>query len=87
MPEVVIRFCVPCRYQAKAIEDADAILKEFGQALTALRLIPGGQGVYDVELDGIQIFSLDRAMRFPETSELVSKIRRSLAKDERPPSA
>jgi selT/selW/selH-like putative selenoprotein len=85
MPEVVIRFCVPCRYQSKAIQDADTILKEFGQELTAVRLIPGAQGVYDVELDGTRIFSLDRAMRFPESSELVSAIRRSLTREGGPP--
>ena len=75
MPEVLIRYCLPCRYQAKAIQDADAILKEFGEELTALRLVPGDHGVYDVELDGDLVFSLDRAERFPETSDLIQTIR------------
>jgi len=75
MPEVLIRYCLPCRYQAKAIQDADAILREFGKELTALRLVPGDHGVYDVELDGDLVFSLDRAERFPETSELIQTIR------------
>ncbi|HYS99928.1 MAG TPA: Rdx family protein [Thermoplasmata archaeon] len=75
MPEVLIRYCVPCRYQFKAIEDADGILKEFGEELSDLRLVPGAHGVYDVEVDGALVFSLDKAMRFPETRELVRKIR------------
>ncbi|MGI0147935.1 MAG: SelT/SelW/SelH family protein [Thermoplasmata archaeon] len=75
MPEVLIRYCLPCRYQAKAIQDADAILKEFGGELSALRLVPGDHGVYDVEVDGHLVFSLDRAERFPETSELIQTIR------------
>ena len=75
MPEVLIRYCVPCRYEFKAIQDADAILKEFGDALTDLRLVPGPRGVYDVEVDGKLVFSLDKALRFPETSELIRKIR------------
>lgn len=75
MPEILIRYCLPCRYQAKAIQDADAILKEFGEELSALRLVPGDHGVYDVELDGNLVFSLDRAERFPETSELIQTIR------------
>jgi selenoprotein W-related protein len=75
MPEVLIRYCLPCRYQAKAIQDADAILKEFGEELTALRLVPGDHGVYDVELDGDLVFSLDHAERFPETSDLIQTIR------------
>lgn len=75
MPEILIRYCLPCRYQAKAIQDADAILKEFGGELSALRLVPGDHGVYDVEVDGDLVFSLDRAERFPETSELIQTIR------------
>ncbi len=73
--EVTITYCRPCRYQPKAIQDADAILKEFGEELSDVRLVPGADGVYDVEVDGTLIFSLDQAMRFPETPELIRKIR------------
>jgi len=75
MPEVSITYCVPCRYQHKALEDADAILKEFGERLTGLRLVPGANGVYDVHLDGAVIFSMDRAEHFPEATELIEAIR------------
>ena len=88
MTEVTITYCVPCRYQFKAIQDADAILKEFGQRLSGLRLIPGDRGVYDVALDGDVLFSLDKAEHFPETVELLEKIRRNLpAKRKRRPTA
>src|SRR5438132_202012 len=43
MPEVLIRYCLPCRYQPQAMQDADAILKEFGPELSGLRLGPGDQ--------------------------------------------
>ncbi len=79
MTEVVIRFCVPCRYQTKAMQDADAILKEFGEALSDVRLVPGDRGIYDVEVDGDLVFSLDKALRFPETPELIRKIRARIA--------
>jgi selenoprotein W-related protein len=75
MPEVSITFCVPCRYQQKAIQDADAILRQFGQRITDVRLVPGERGVYDVHLDGTLIFSLDRAEHFPESAELIEAIR------------
>ncbi|HWM51499.1 MAG TPA: Rdx family protein [Thermoplasmata archaeon] len=78
MPEVLIRYCLPCRYQPKALQDADAILKEFGPELSALRLVPGDHGVYDVEVDGQLIFSMDQAMRFPETPELIATIRKRI---------
>ncbi len=78
MAEVTITYCRPCRYQPKAIQDADAILKEFGEELSDLRLVPGADGVYDVEVDGTIVFSLDKAMRFPETAELIREIRAKL---------
>jgi len=78
MPEVLIRYCLPCRYQPKAMQDADAILKEFGPELSGLRLVPGDHGVYDVEIDGNLVFSLDQATRFPETQDLIRTIRERL---------
>jgi selenoprotein W-related protein len=78
MAEVTIRYCLPCRYQFKAIQDADALLKEFGPQLSGLRLVPGEHGVYDVEVDGNLVFSLDEAERFPETAELIGKVRARL---------
>ena len=75
MTEVTITYCVPCRYQFKAIQDADAILKEFGPRLSGLRLVPGDHGVYDVAVDGRVLFSLAKAERFPETPELLETIR------------
>ncbi|HKW43841.1 MAG TPA: Rdx family protein [Thermoplasmata archaeon] len=74
MAGITIRYCVPCRYQFKAMQDADAILKEFGQALSELRLVPADHGVYDVEVDGDLVFSLDRSEQFLETPELIQKI-------------
>lgn len=75
MPEVSITYCVPCRYQHKALEDADAILNEFGERLSGLRLVPGDDGVYDVHLDGKLIFSLAKAEHFPEARDLIEAIR------------
>jgi len=75
MAEVTIRYCAPCRYLPKAIQDADAILKEFGETLSALRLVPGDHGVYDVAVDGTIVFSLEKTMRFPESTELIQEIR------------
>lgn len=79
MAEISITYCVPCRYQHKALEDADAILKEFGERLSALRLVPGDDGVYDVRVDGNLIFSLDHAEHFPEPRDLIEAIRPRLA--------
>ncbi len=78
MSDVTITYCVPCRYQFKALQDADAILREYGERLSSLRLVPGDHGVYDVSLDGEILFSLDKAEHFPETQDLVEMIRARL---------
>ena len=75
MAEVTIRYCSPCRYLPKAIQDADAILKELGESLSALRLVPGDHGVYDVAVDDTVVFSLEKTNRFPESTELIQEIR------------
>jgi len=72
---VTIRFCVPCRYQFKAIQDADAILREFGQRIASLNLETGDDGVYDVFVDGALVFSLETAERFPDGRDLIDRIR------------
>ncbi len=74
MSEVTITYCVPCRYLFKAMQDADAILRAYGERLSALRIVPGDNGVYDVALDGEVLFSLDQAEHFPETEHLVAMI-------------
>lgn len=78
MVEVSITYCVPCRFQSKAIEDAAAILGEFGQRLESLRLVPGDHGVYDVALEGKVLFSLDAEERFPASEDLIERIRARL---------
>ncbi len=87
MNEVTITFCVPCRYQAQAMKDADAILKEFGQRLQGVRLVPGDHGVYDVEVDGSVVYSLDKEMRFPRADELIDRIRAKVPAPGREPKA
>lgn len=72
---VRITYCLPCRYQAKALQDGDTLLREFGRTLDALELIPGDHGVYDVTVDGQLVYSLDEEHRFPETLDLVRRVR------------
>ena len=78
MARIRITYCLPCRYQAKALQDGDALLREFGRTLDALELIPGDHGVYDVAVDGQLVYSLDQEHRFPETPDLVRRVRAKL---------
>jgi len=39
------------------------------------KLIPGGNGIFDVNVDGKLMFSKYKAGRFPESGEISSKIK------------
>ncbi|MBI4640215.1 MAG: hypothetical protein HY731_05945 [Candidatus Tectomicrobia bacterium] len=47
----------------------------FGKSVTALTLIPGGGGIFDVSLNKELIFSKNELDRFPEKGEIPKKIR------------
>ncbi len=40
------------------------------------RLIKGDNGIFDVKLDGKMIFSKHEAGRFPESEEVLAKLRK-----------
>jgi len=40
-----------------------------------VELIPGGAGVFDVEVDGARVFSKHDAGRFPDPGEVVDAVR------------
>jgi len=56
----------------KAAGLADALKKEFG---VQAQLIEGSGGVFDVHVDGTQIWSKHDVGRFPEDSEIVDKMK------------
>jgi len=48
--------------------------KEFG---VKAQLIPGGGGIFDVTVDGKMVFSKFEIGRFPESGEVVEKIKKT----------
>ncbi|MHC4697873.1 MAG: SelT/SelW/SelH family protein [Planctomycetota bacterium] len=50
---------------------AEAIKKEFD---VETELIKGGGGVFDVHVNGTQVWSRDQTGRFPEHAEVLDKI-------------
>ncbi len=78
MSKVRITYCLPCRYQAKAVQDADALLKEFGSRIETLELVPGEHGVYDVAVDDEIVYSIEQEHRFPEIPDLIQRVQRKV---------
>ena len=71
--QIEITYCSVWKYRPKAASLAEELRKEF--EVTAM-LISGNGGVFDVTVDGKLIFSKHEALRFPETGEILSQIRK-----------
>lgn len=64
----------------RATRLAAAILEVYG---IKPRFVPvGGEGVFDVFLNGTRIFSRDEEMFYPTREEILARIRRHLAASE-----
>jgi selenoprotein W-related protein len=60
---------------------AQELLVTFERELGEVALRPGDEGVYEVRLDGVLIWSRREAGRFPEPKELKQRIRDIVAPD------
>jgi selenoprotein W-related protein len=53
---------------------AEELLQEYGQRVTALSLVPGAGGRFEVTVNGELVFSKAELGRFPELKELKEKV-------------
>ena len=72
---VEITYCAQCRWLLRAAWLAQELLTTFEQDLTSVALKPGAGGVFEVSLNGIQLFSRKEVGRFPEAKEVKQLIR------------
>jgi selenoprotein W-related protein len=54
---------------------ADTILAEFQDRLSAIELVPGSKGVFEVSFDDDLVFSKRAKRRFPEDEEILTPLR------------
>jgi selenoprotein W-related protein len=72
---VEIIYCTQCRWLLRAAWLAQELLTTFEADLSAVSLLPGTGGVFEVRLNDAVIFSRKQAGRFPESKELKQLIR------------
>ncbi|WP_423820754.1 SelT/SelW/SelH family protein [Salinisphaera sp. SPP-AMP-43] len=80
-PRVVIRYCPACRWVARAAWMSQEILTTFGDQLGEVALMPAGQGVFQIWLDGQCLHDRAEAGGFPETKPIKQMIRDRIAPD------
>lgn len=71
--QVNIIYCNQWSYRPKASRAGDEIYAAYPDA--DLIGIPSFGGVFDIEVDGVNIFSKDKEGRFPIDGELVKRIK------------
>jgi selenoprotein W-related protein len=54
---------------------ADTILGEFQEDLSAIELVPGSKGAFEVSFDDDLVFSKKEQSRFPEDEEILTPLR------------
>ena len=72
---VEIQYCTQCRWLLRAAWLAQELLTTFETELSAVSLMTGTSGVFEVRLNGALIFSRKAEGRFPESKELKQLIR------------
>jgi selenoprotein W-related protein len=64
---------------AKAVSLAESLLDEQKNSIVELRLIPSGDGVFEVKLEERLLFSKKSLGRFPEEDEVEAAVRERMA--------
>lgn len=78
-PRLEIEYCSQCRFVLRAAWIAQELLWAFDGELGEVALIPGKGGVFDVRLDGRELFSRQKLQRFPEAKEIKQLVRDRVA--------
>jgi selenoprotein W-related protein len=74
-PRIEIHYCTQCRFILRANWIAQELLMTFAEKIGELALVPSSSGVFNVLLDGEEIFSRKKQERFPDSKELKQLIR------------
>lgn len=73
MAQVQIKYCVECLYLDRALEIAKALLDAYADQITAVEIVPGTRGVFNVSLDGRLLFQLKEGQWPLPTPELIQR--------------
>ena len=77
-PELAIEYCVECGYLPDAATLAEKMLLQYASKLSAVKLVPGSKGAFEVSFDGDLVFSRGETRRFPEIAEMRDIIKEKL---------
>ncbi|BDC51771.1 hypothetical protein F183_A40860 [Bryobacterales bacterium F-183] len=79
--QVEITYCTGCRWMLRAAWVAQELLSTFEADLTKVSLCPGTGGIFEIAVNGVNVWSRKREGRFPEMKELKQRVRDQIAPD------
>lgn len=69
--DISIEYCVKSNYGPQALRLTEDLLRQYTPAIKSVRLIPSGQGRFEVMLDDEILFSKQALNRMPEQGEIL----------------
>jgi selenoprotein W-related protein len=76
--KVRITYCAECGYEPQTLDLAGRLMREFGDRLSSIEIIPWAEGTFDVRVEDHLVHSMARDGGFPEYEKVRAAVRAAI---------